>query len=226
MNFTRYVGDVKTIFEFRPHTLEPAAVSFSTLDTALTLGAGQRKLAEDLSSYADDLKVKVVLRDNGGGAVWLEPECQLWLGLYYPSSTGFLAQDYRSELMHLGEAARTALEDIGLDNLDVVTGPDNSSMGRYICFAGRSYGEITTYGRKILGISLRRTKSWKIYHLMLPIFERQYKIMAALRHLEVEATGHVDWTALEAEVPHLTDLEVIVRRSEVALVSAISQVSI
>ncbi len=226
MNFTRYVGDVETIFEFRPPTQEPTLVSFSNLDTVLTLGASQRELLRELNSYANGREFTVLLRDNGGGAVWLEPEGQIWLGLYLPSSSGFLAQDYRSELIHLGEYARVALAGVGLGDLEVVVGPDDTLVGKSVCFAGRSYGEITTYGRKILGISLRRTRSWKIYHLMIPVFERQHKVVAALRHIEVPVPNQINWTALETEVRNLGDLEVVVRRSEEALILSFSQVSI
>ncbi len=220
------MGDVDTIFQFRPSTLEPTTVLFSNLDKALTLGAGQRQLLNELNSRDQSRGYSVVRRDNGGGAVWLEPQAQIWIGLFSPSSPGFLGQDYRLELIHLGEAAKDALKGVGLDDLEVVSKPDDSQAGKFVCFAGTSYGEITTCGRKIMGVSLRRTRSWKIYHFMLPVLERQYIAVQELQRSNVPVPDKMSWTALELEVSCFGELDLVAKRCQDALLLAVSQITI
>ncbi|WP_143146368.1 lipoyl protein ligase domain-containing protein [Ferrithrix thermotolerans] len=205
MRTQRSLTDAASAFSYRPTGDTPCGIGFRTFRSTLTLGAGQVRYLNQATDLLSELGTDVVVRDNGGGAVWIEPEAQIWVGIYLPSTEGFLTEDYRAELVRIGEVIAPALVSFGLSDVRVVRSPDLLGRGKELCFAGLSYGEITTSGKKILGLSLRRTKRWKIFHLMVPVYETQDKAASVLLRLGKEVPSAVTWSSLSVEIDGLKE---------------------
>jgi lipoate-protein ligase A len=138
---------------------EPAVWVHSVGGTALVLGSAQRDDVVDHDAVAA-LGVEVVRRRSGGGAVLLEPGGVLWIDVVVPRGHRHWSDDVALASHWLGDAWSAALDAVGLVG-DVhrgrlVRGP----WSDVVCFAGLGPGEVTLRGRKVVGISQRRTRSW------------------------------------------------------------------
>lgn len=126
---------------------------------ALVLGSAQR---DDLVDHAacDAAGVEVVRRHSGGGAVLVEPGSLLWLDVMLPAGDPLWDPDVGRAFVWLGEAWAEALDDVGVAT-SVHRGPlSRSRWSDLVCFAGLGPGELTDpSGRKVLGISQRRTRA-------------------------------------------------------------------
>ncbi len=101
----------------------------------------------------------IAQRRSGGGAVLVRPADMVWIDVVGP--TGWLADDVRASMIEVGEWWRDAL-------VDVVADPERLSVHRggmidtvwssLVCFAGIGPGEVLLDGRKLVGLSQRRTR--------------------------------------------------------------------
>lgn len=128
---------------------------------AVVLGSSQSDLVEEVAGRAPD--VEVVVRRSGGGAVWLEPEGQLWVDLTIDRTHPGWSDDVGKAFGWVGELWLEALVDYGLDSssLSVVPlrgGSRGDRLSRLLCFAGLGAGEVLLGGRKLVGMAQRRTR--------------------------------------------------------------------
>jgi lipoate-protein ligase A len=100
--------------------------------------------------------VEVVRRHSGGGAVWLEPASALWVDVVVPRDDPLWDDDVGRAAHWLGAVwARAAGE-----GAVVHRGPlQRTRWSGAVCFAGLGPGEVTVGGRKVVGISQRRTRA-------------------------------------------------------------------
>lgn len=126
---------------------------------ALVLGSAQRDDVVDHGACAA-AGVEVVRRRSGGGAVLVEPRSVLWLDVVLPAGDPLWDADVGRAFVWLGEAWAEALDDVGVAT-SVHRGPLlRSRWSDLVCFAGLGPGELTDpSGRKVLGISQRRTRA-------------------------------------------------------------------
>lgn len=126
---------------------------------ALVLGSAQRDDVVDHGACAA-AGVEVVRRRSGGGAVLVEPASVLWLDVVLPAGDPLWDADVGRAFVWLGEAWAEALDDVGVATT-VHRGPLlRSRWSDLVCFAGLGPGELTDpSGRKVLGISQRRTRA-------------------------------------------------------------------
>ena len=124
--------------------------------TALVLGSTQAA-----SSVRSDLPgVEVVRRRSGGGAVLLEPGAVLWVDVILPAADPLWVDDVGRSFHWLGGVWAEALRACGVDGLAVHEGPmPRTDWSSLVCFAGLGPGEVTVGGRKVVGISQRRTRA-------------------------------------------------------------------
>jgi lipoate---protein ligase len=130
---------------------------------ALVLGSTQPDEVVD-RGVAATLGVEVVRRRSGGGAVLLVPGEVVWLDVIVPEGDVLWDDDVGRSSLWLGETWREALVDLGITGLAIHDGSlACGPLGRLVCFGAVGPGELTLQGRKLVGISQRRTRAGARY---------------------------------------------------------------
>jgi lipoate-protein ligase A len=130
---------------------EPAA-------PAVILGSTQPEATVDRDACRR-AGVDVVRRRSGGGAVLLVPGEVLWVDVVVPAGDPLWRDDIGVATHWLGDAWAAALASSGVTGASVHRGPlVRAPWSDVLCFAGLGPGEVTIDGRKVVGISQRRTR--------------------------------------------------------------------
>ena len=99
-------------------------------------------------------------RRSGGGAVLVGPGQAVWIDVVVPAGDPLWADDVGRAGWWLGEVWAAALAAAGLPGGEVWRGAQvRSAWSDRVCFAGLGAGEVTVGGRKVVGISQRRTRA-------------------------------------------------------------------
>ncbi len=126
---------------------------------ALVLGSTQDDSVVDVVACRR-AGVDVVRRRSGGGAVLLVPGEVTWIDVIVPAGCVGWSDDVHGPMVWLGQhlaAVITALT--GAHDVTVHTGPLRSTAwSKQVCFDGVGAGEVLIGGRKLVGISQRRTR--------------------------------------------------------------------
>lgn len=126
---------------------------------ALVLGSTQKADSVDLGRLAAEA-IDLARRRSGGGAVLLEPEGSAWVDVLVPRDDPRWVDDIGRSFAWLGEAWVAALADLGVGDARVHAGAlECGRFGKQVCFAGIGPGEVTVDGRKLIGLSQRRTRA-------------------------------------------------------------------
>ncbi|MCR1781857.1 hypothetical protein KVF89_04860 [Nocardioides carbamazepini] len=142
-----------------PDDLTQAEVwSFVPGHPALVLGSAQDHTVADAVATAA-AGVEVVRRRSGGGAVYVDPARSVWLDVVVPRHDPRWSEDVRTSVYWLGEAWQRALATLGLETELYRGGLEQTAWGRLVCFAALGPGEVLVGGRKLVGISQRRTRA-------------------------------------------------------------------
>jgi len=126
--------------------------------------------------------VEVARRRSGGGAVWLEPGEQVWVDVVIPAGDPQWRDDVGLAPLWLGEAWAS----LGADLCGPATtrvwrdGMHHREFGRIACFAGLGPGEVTLEGRKLVGISQRRTRHAARFQCVVHLRWNPEPLLAAL----------------------------------------------
>ena len=120
---------------------------------AVVLGSAQRAVpAMDL------VDVEIAQRRSGGGAVNLSPDGSVWIDVVLPRSDPLWLDDVSRSALWLGDVWVSALAACGVHG-EVHHGPAQlGDMAAAACFAGVAPGEVVAGGRKLVGVSQRRTR--------------------------------------------------------------------
>ena len=130
------------------------------VDRAVVLGSSQSFSAEQ-HERCRGLGYSVVRRRSGGGGVVIVPEEMVWVDLFLPATDAMFVRDVRDGSYWVGDLWTVALEEIVFDpgDLDVHRGAMvETRWSSMSCFAGVGPGEVTHRGRKVMGLSQRRTR--------------------------------------------------------------------
>ena len=107
--------------------------------------------------------VEVTRRRSGGGAVLVVPGELLWADVFVAGGDPLWDPDVGRSFHWLGEAWAGALGDLGV-TAEWHAGPFlPSPWSRLVCFAGLGPGEVTVEGRKVVGVSQRRTREGSLF---------------------------------------------------------------
>jgi lipoate-protein ligase A len=175
--------------------VEPAVWFVEPDRSLLVLGSSQSDGVVDHLRCAA-AGVTVTRRRSGGGAVLLEPGQCVWAEVVVPAGNERWDHDVVRSAFWLGEAVQRALGTGEVHRSRLVSSVWSSA----VCFAGLGPGEVTVEGRKVAGISQRRTKA--ATRMQLAVLgrwdaERLCSLMrlgdAAVLDLDAVATG-VDLT--------------------------------
>ncbi len=128
----------------RPAVVLGSLQSVDVLDQAACVAAG----------------VEIARRRSGGGVVLLEPGRIVWFDVVVPAellrAVG-VGDDVRRSMIWLGDLIAAALGELGIVGVDVHRDPPVGAAE--ICFAGIGPGEVVLDGRKLVGVSQRRTRA-------------------------------------------------------------------
>ena len=141
-----------------PTPARRAVWCFEPASPALVLGSTQSDALVDRDACAR-AGVDVVRRRSGGGAVLLVPGEVLWVDVVVPAGDPLWSDDIGVATHWLGAAWAAALAACGVSGATVHRGPlMRAPWSDLVCFAGLGPGEVTIAGRKVVGISQRRTR--------------------------------------------------------------------
>jgi lipoate-protein ligase A len=121
---------------------------FEVEQPALVLGSSQ--------AMVEVPGIEVVRRRSGGGAVHLAPGATLWVDVVLPRGDDLWDDDIGRAPHWLGAAWAEAIGDRALVHRGPMVRNEWSDL---VCFAGLGPGEVTVDGRKVVGISQRRTRA-------------------------------------------------------------------
>jgi lipoate-protein ligase A len=108
--------------------------------------------------------VDVVRRRSGGGAVFLQPDEQIWIDAWVPRDDDLWQADVAKAAAWVGAWWIGALSALGLVGLEVHAGRAlPGELGGLVCFAGRGPGEVFHTGRKIMGLSQWRSREGALF---------------------------------------------------------------
>ena len=160
---------------------------------ALVLGSTQRPEAAD-EGRAADAGAEVLRRRSGGGAVLLRPGGQVWADFFIPSSDRLWSDDVAYAAQWVGKLWSTVIEPFVAEPISVHSGRLVADRwGRLVCFAGSGPGEVFAGGRKVVGVSQRRTRQ-----------RVRIQTTALLRHPPTAAAGPADRILDELELLDIT----------------------
>ena len=114
---------------------------------ALVLGSSQ--------ALVEVSGIEVVRRRSGGGAVYVEPGGTLWVDVVVPRGDELWDDDIGRAAYWLGNAWAAAIGEPAVVHRGAMVRNEWSDL---VCFAGLGPGEVTVDGRKVVGISQRRTR--------------------------------------------------------------------
>jgi lipoate---protein ligase len=203
--------------EFHARTVEEPAqrgVWWSSVDRpALVLGSAQRPEVADAHALAA-AGVELVRRRSGGGAVLLVPGEVVWADVIVPAGDPLWDDDVGRAAHWLGDVWARALAACGLPDLAVHRGPMvRTPWSPLVCFSGLGPGEVHAGGRKVVGISQRRTRGWARFQCAAYLRWDPDALLALLAPprppvdalidtvLEVPATADAVRTALDVALP-------------------------
>lgn len=125
----------------------------------LALGSTQPLATADLAAAAAR-GVDVGRRRSGGGAVLMEPGAFLWVDVTIARDDPLWRDDVGESFEWLGAAWAEAVASLGVPAPDVHRGAAvTNRWSRLVCFAGIGAGEVLVDGRKLVGLSQRRTRT-------------------------------------------------------------------
>jgi len=142
-----------------PPAPERAVWVLDVVRPALVLGSTQDEAIVD-HAWAATWEVDVVRRRSGGGAVLVVPNETLWVDVIVPAGDPLWQDDVAEAASWLGETWAAALGALGLGPTEVHHGAMACGpLGRTVCFGATGAGEVSVGGRKVVGISQRRTRA-------------------------------------------------------------------
>lgn len=132
---------------------------FSVERATLVLGSTQRDDVVD-HRRLERSGAELARRRSGGGAVWLAPGEVTWVDLVIPAHDPLWDDDVSRSSRWVAETWVRCLESLGAAGATAHRGAMiDGPWSRLVCFAGLAPGEVTIGGRKVVGVSQRRTRT-------------------------------------------------------------------
>lgn len=142
----------------------------SITESAIVLGSKQSLDIVNQQACEID-SVSVVRRRSGGGVVYLGVGEHLWIDFVIERDDILWSDDIGKSMWWIGELWAAALaenEVAARDQLIVHHGGlERNEISDLICFAGLGPGEVTLHGKKLVGISQRRTREMARFQCVL-----------------------------------------------------------
>ena len=123
---------------------------------AVVLGSGQRPGVVDAAA-ARRRNLPILRRRSGGGVVLVSPADLLWVDVVVPWDDPLWHPDVGRAFLWLGRAWQHALAACGISGEVHEGAYETGRHGSLVCYAGRGPGEVFVAGRKVVGLSQRRS---------------------------------------------------------------------
>jgi len=148
--------------QFRP---ERRRLAVAREVTGATLVLGSTQATELVDPPAMRRRgVELARRRGGGGAVYLEPDRQLWLDAWIPRDDPLWSADVSAAAEWVGAWWVDALARQGQRGFDVHRGRSApGAFGELVCFAGRGPGEVFHGSQKVVGLSQWRSREGALF---------------------------------------------------------------
>jgi lipoate-protein ligase A len=150
--------------------------------------------------------VPIVRRRSGGGAVLVGPGEVLWVDVLLPADDALWETDVGRSFHWLGQVWVDALAALGVQSSWHKGPMVCTPWCRQVCFAGIGSGEVTVDGRKVVGMSQRRTRAGALFQCAA-LLRWNPDEMARLLDLDTEAAAAIRnvATALPVDGEELED---------------------
>ena len=158
---------------------ERTVVVFDVTRPTLVLGSSQRDDAVDWERVRER-DVEVVRRRSGGSAVLVEPGTAVWVDVTIPAGDPLWHHDVGRAFHWLGRVWVEALAAGGVEARWYDGAMQRSPWSARVCFAGLGPGEVTVGGRKVVGLSQRRTRESVLFQCCAAVRWEPQRLLALL----------------------------------------------
>ena len=158
---------------------ERSVVVFAVTRPTLVLGSSQRDDAVDWDRVAEQ-GVEVVHRRSGGSAVLVEPGAAVWVDVTIPAGDPLWHRDVGRAFHWLGAAWVEGLAAAGVTARWYDGAMRRTPWSAWVCFAGLGPGEVTIEGRKVVGLSQRRTRDGTLFQCCAAVRWEPERLLALL----------------------------------------------
>ncbi len=163
-SITESVGAAGPFHEKRPtEDTGPQVWIHRPVVPTLVLGSSQPSGVVN-DEEANRRGVDVCRRRSGGGLVYIAPDTDCWIDLIIPSTSKLFDVDIAKAFHWVGAHWAKTLQTYSAPfrPLEIVMATENQQSGAsdLLCFAGIGHGELMVDGRKVVGLSQRRSRSW------------------------------------------------------------------
>ena len=163
---SRYRGPVGELHGLEPDRLGRSVWMLEPSGPSIALGSTQTAEVLDPSVGASG-QFEIARRHSGGGLVLMRPDEMAWIDVIIGATDPLWRDDIGESFQWLGEVWAETLSDEGL-SAEVHRGPSiRPDLGRIVCFAGLGAGEVVVAGRKMVGMSQRRTREWARFQCLI-----------------------------------------------------------
>ena len=168
----------------------------------LVLGSSQKTASVDENALARR-GVSLATRRSGGGAVFVSSEDLVWFDVVLGSDDPLFVHDVGRSFDWIGQLCQRALSSIGVQTVMHTGSLEHSRWSRDVCFAGLGPGELMLDGRKVAGMSQRRTRdAARIQVAILRRWDAELHAEVLAQPDEVRAQAAIELADVATGLPH------------------------